>query len=213
MNKQKNRPYIIAVDFDGTLCENAWPEIGQAKIGVLAAVKQAQEAGAKLILWTNRVGARLHDAIEWCAMRGLYFDAVNENLPETKAQYITDCRKICANIYLDDKALAPTQDALGALVRAAEQAAGMRGEGEPEGAVRARRAPEATIVTTLTVTHIIRDCETDEAVKLAEIIAYTAAETLAEAYSERVLPQGQPDNIAVSQVQVFGFDGSTEVRP
>lgn len=106
---------IIAVDFDGTLCESAWPEIGPAKEGVLAVLRGEQHRGARLILWTNRTGALLEDAVEWCRGRGLEFDAVNENLPEIIERYGTDSRKITADVYLDDKALA-----VGALNRWAE---------------------------------------------------------------------------------------------
>lgn len=102
------RAPIIAVDFDGTLCENAWPGIGAAKWETLQALIAAQSAGARLILWTNRVGARLREAVEWCRQHELEFDAVNENLPETLEAYTTNPRKVCADIYLDDKAAQPS---------------------------------------------------------------------------------------------------------
>ena len=73
--------HIIAVDFDGTLCENAWPGIGPARAGVIDYVLGQQMTGAKLILWTNRKGERLAEAVKWCAARGIAFDAINENLP------------------------------------------------------------------------------------------------------------------------------------
>lgn len=47
---------IIAVDFDGTLCENKWPEIGEPMFGTIAYLLKEKEQGAKLILWTCRVG-------------------------------------------------------------------------------------------------------------------------------------------------------------
>lgn len=54
-----NNAKIIAVDFDGTLVENKWPEIGAPIEKNIAKVKAEQEAGAKIILWTNRVGEPL----------------------------------------------------------------------------------------------------------------------------------------------------------
>lgn len=98
---------IIAVDFDGTLCENAWPGIGPARTGVIDYVLGEQMTGAKLILWTNRVGERLDEALEWCAERGIAFDAVNENLPEIVQAFGGDTRKVFANEYLDDRAVLP----------------------------------------------------------------------------------------------------------
>lgn len=99
--------YIIAVDFDGTLCENAWPGIGEARAGVIDYVLGQQATGAKLILWTNRRGERLAEAVAWCTARGVAFDAVNENLPEIVERFGGDTRKVFADEYLDDKAVLP----------------------------------------------------------------------------------------------------------
>ena len=99
--------YIIAVDFDGTLCENAWPGIGEARGGVIDYVLGQQMTGAKLILWTNRRGERLDEAVRWCVARGIAFDAVNENLPEIVERFGGDTRKVFADEYLDDKAVRP----------------------------------------------------------------------------------------------------------
>ena len=73
---------IIAVDFDGTLCLNMYPSIGEPRRMVIKYVLNEQEAGAKLILWTNRTGEQLQEAVDWCHTQGIAFDAVNENLPE-----------------------------------------------------------------------------------------------------------------------------------
>lgn len=99
--------HIIAVDFDGTLCENAWPGIGPARAGVIDYVLGQQMTGARLILWTNRVGERLDEAVRWCATLGIAFDAVNENLPEIVQAFGGDTRKVFADEYLDDKAVLP----------------------------------------------------------------------------------------------------------
>ena len=104
----RKRAPIIAVDFDGTLCENEWPGIGKTKWATVQALIAARAAGARLILWTNRVGPRLAEAVEWCRQRELEFDAVNENLPEVLAAFVTDCRKVYADIYLDDRAAQPS---------------------------------------------------------------------------------------------------------
>lgn len=49
----------------------------------------------------------LEEAVEWCKAHGLTFDAVNANLPELIDLYKNDCRKINADIYIDDKAVNP----------------------------------------------------------------------------------------------------------
>ena len=94
---------IIAVDFDGTLCENKWPEIGMPNEELIEYLKKRQINGEKLILWTNRVGNRLDEAVKWSAEKGLVFDAVNENLPEIVEAFGVDSRKIFANEYIDDR--------------------------------------------------------------------------------------------------------------
>ena len=103
MARQEN--VVIAVDFDGTLCENAWPEIGAPKEHSIGFCLGVKAAGGKLILWTCREGKMLEDAVHWCAEHGLTFDAVNANLPERIEHYNTDPRKIGADFYVDDRNL------------------------------------------------------------------------------------------------------------
>ena len=98
---------IIAVDFDGTLCEDQYPEIGPAKYSVIDRLKAEQEAGAKIILWTCRTERQLAEAVFWCTLRGLKFDAINENLKSSLEQYGNDTRKIYATEYWDDRAINP----------------------------------------------------------------------------------------------------------
>ena len=98
---------IVAVDFDGTLCEAAWPSIGKANVNLIQYLLYIQKKGVKLILWTCRVGERLTEAIEWCKDHGLIFDAVNENLPEAIERFGSDSRKIYADMYIDDRSIMP----------------------------------------------------------------------------------------------------------
>lgn len=96
---------IIAVDFDGTLCQDKFPDIGEEIPFGISAVKAAQANGNKVILWTCRNGAALEAALAWCEERGLHFDAVNENLPEVQARWGGDTRKVWCDYYIDDKNL------------------------------------------------------------------------------------------------------------
>lgn len=101
---EKRKPKIIAVDFDGTLCENKWPLIGEPNWDLITYLFAEQRKGAKIILWTCRSGKELLDAIYWCKGHcGLLFDAVNENLPEIIKDFGKDTRKIFADEYIDDK--------------------------------------------------------------------------------------------------------------
>lgn len=96
---------VYAIDFDGTLCVNAFPEIGEPKQDVINFCKSRKSEGHKLILWTCREGELLAYAVVWCAEHGLHFDAFNANLPERIALYGTNPRKIGADYYIDDRAI------------------------------------------------------------------------------------------------------------
>lgn len=98
------RGYCVAVDFDGTLCRDKYPEIGE-ETKVVSLVNVLQHCGIKTILWTCRTDSRLEEAVAWCEKYDLHFDAVNENLPSTKARYGNDPRKVGADEYWDDKAI------------------------------------------------------------------------------------------------------------
>jgi HK97 family phage prohead protease len=94
-----------AVDFDGTLCENAYPDIGAERTEVVNKVKQLIENGDEVILWTCRVGDALTAAVNWCAERGITLAAVNENTKRNIDAFGNDTRKVFANYYIDDRAV------------------------------------------------------------------------------------------------------------
>lgn len=94
---------VIAVDFDGCLCEAKWPDIGPARQQVINELLRQQADGAKLILWSCREGQQLQAAVMWCLNHGLKFDAINDNLEENKERYGNNSRKVWATEYWDDK--------------------------------------------------------------------------------------------------------------
>lgn len=96
----------IAVDFDGTLVEHEYPDIGKTVPGAFKWLRKWKEAGAQLILWTMRAdseksGPVLADAVAFCRRRGVEFDGVNEGIGDREW---TDSPKAYANIYVDDAA-------------------------------------------------------------------------------------------------------------
>ena len=96
---------IIAVDFDGCLCDGKWPDIGAPRQDVINELIREQADGAKLILWSCREGQQLQAAVMWCLNHGLKFDAINDNLEENKAFFGNNSRKIYASEYWDDKSV------------------------------------------------------------------------------------------------------------
>ena len=101
MDKKTLTP-TIAVDFDGTLCKEAWPDIGEANWPLINFLIKWRNQGKKVILWTCRENDMLRNAVNWCAVRGLFFDAINCNLKERIDAYGNDSRKIGADYYIDD---------------------------------------------------------------------------------------------------------------
>lgn len=97
---------IIAVDFDGVLCEDNFPAIGPPKLEHIELIKYLINRGHEVILWTSRVEKELDAAKRWCKRMGLEFAAVNDNAPSNKKQYAdmysTAPRKIYADMYIDD---------------------------------------------------------------------------------------------------------------
>ncbi len=93
---------IIAIDFDGTIVDHEYPEIGKPKLFAFETMKALQEQGHQLILWTYRAGKYLDEAVEYCKQNGIEFYAVNKNYPEEVYDDLIS-RKIIADIYIDDR--------------------------------------------------------------------------------------------------------------
>ena len=89
------RTPVIAIDFDGVLCTDKYPEIGEPNETVIQEAKTLRETGK-----------HLEAAVEACRGWGLEFDAINEN-PQFRIDLYggSDPRKIGADEYWDDKAV------------------------------------------------------------------------------------------------------------
>ncbi len=99
----------IAVDFDGTIVEHRYPDIGEPLTFAFETLKLLQKKH-QLILWTYRSGKELEEAVEFCRKHGIEFYAVNKNYPEEEFDPNTTSRKIDADIYIDDKNLGGIPD-------------------------------------------------------------------------------------------------------
>ncbi|HET8753583.1 MAG TPA: hydrolase [Salinimicrobium sp.] len=92
----------IAVDFDGTLVENQYPEIGKPIIFAFETLQKLQQEGHQIILWTYRHGRKLQEAVEFCKAKGISFYAVNKSYPEEVFDQEMS-RKILADLFIDDR--------------------------------------------------------------------------------------------------------------
>jgi hydroxymethylpyrimidine pyrophosphatase-like HAD family hydrolase len=97
-----NSKLILAIDFDGTIVEDAYPKIGKPKIFAFETLKKLQEDGHRLILWTYRCGRKLDEAVKFCEDNGIVFYAINSSF--LNEEYTNDIsRKINADIFIDDR--------------------------------------------------------------------------------------------------------------
>lgn len=101
MNYEESRP-IVAVDFDGTLTSNEFPDIGEINNNVVNWVRERKDNGATIILWTTRQNKKLQEALDFCDKKDIPIDYVNQNVPWLP---FNTSQKIFADIYLDDRSL------------------------------------------------------------------------------------------------------------
>ena len=95
---------FIAVDFDGTLTfSDSYPNIGRENPHAIRVIKKLKKDGCKIILNTCRQGKPLQDAVEWVKSKGVELYAVNDNPWATEKWGGTDCKKVFAHVYIDDR--------------------------------------------------------------------------------------------------------------
>lgn len=95
----------LAIDFDGTIVEDAYPNIGKPQVFAFETLKQLQAKGYRLILWTYRHGKKLEEAVEFCRKNGIEFYAVNSSFEGEIFDDNTQSRKLDADIFIDDRNL------------------------------------------------------------------------------------------------------------
>lgn len=94
----------IAIDFDGTIVEDAYPSIGRERPFAISTLKSLIADRHKLILWTVREGRLLDEAVEWCRSRGVEFYAINRDYPEEEAANNNHfSRKLKVDLFVDDR--------------------------------------------------------------------------------------------------------------
>ena len=93
----------IAVDFDGTIVEHRYPEIGREIPFATDTLKMLIKEGHRLILWSVREGKLLDEAVEWCRERGVEFYSVNKDYPEETIEDKNYSRKLKVGMFIDDR--------------------------------------------------------------------------------------------------------------
>lgn len=73
------RPHILAIDFDDTVVENAFPEIGKLRKNAREIINKFFEEGFYIIFWTCRSGSELGVMRDFLIDVGINFHKINEN--------------------------------------------------------------------------------------------------------------------------------------
>lgn len=95
---------IFAVDFDGTITDSHFPELGNMRPGASRVLQRLVMAGHTVIIWTCRPinGHGIEEMEEWLENNGVPYHGVNENARKIK---FSTGNKIYADIYIDDRSL------------------------------------------------------------------------------------------------------------
>ncbi len=96
---------ILAIDFDLTICMSHYPALGKEREDAGLYIRQLVQDGYGIVINTCREGLAVADAIHWLEHHKIPYHFINCNFPHIIQEYSADCRKISADLYIDDKCL------------------------------------------------------------------------------------------------------------
>lgn len=104
------RHKTLFIDFDGTICKNTFPGVGEPLEGAIQTLLDLKAAGYRLVLWTCRedegpTKQYLSNAVNFCKSHGVEFDGVNETLDRDEFRDSELRRKPHYYRLIDDKNL------------------------------------------------------------------------------------------------------------
>ncbi len=96
----------ICLDFDGTVVDHRYPEIGEPVPKALDYLRKLQLGGARIILWTMRADSEdaplLTHAASYLKENGIHLYGINRNPDQDEW---TTSPKAYGNVYVDDSAI------------------------------------------------------------------------------------------------------------
>lgn len=102
----ENLATVLAIDFDGTIAEHPqWPDLGTVKEYAQHYLRLLREENYYIIIWTCREGNCIENIKVWLDAHEIPYDQINQHHPKLVEFYKNDTRKICADIYVDDRNL------------------------------------------------------------------------------------------------------------
>tara|TARA_B110001452_G_C14880718_1_gene307900 strand:+ start:113 stop:514 length:402 start_codon:yes stop_codon:yes gene_type:complete len=97
------KKFILAIDFDGTVAEDSFPEVGALIKDADTIIRKLKQDGHDIIINTCRTGKYEGLAEYFLIKNKIPFDYINSNLPRVIDFYKQDCRKVSADYYIDNR--------------------------------------------------------------------------------------------------------------
>lgn len=107
---------IIAIDFDGTIVEHQFPNIGPLRTNAKEVINRLYDEGHGIIIWTCRTSQNIFpastrptvfDVKDFLDKEGIKYHTINNNIPELSFQ---PSPKVYADVYIDDRQLGGIPD-------------------------------------------------------------------------------------------------------
>lgn len=100
----RNRNKEVLVDFDGTLCQWSYPDMGQPTPGARGAMKELKRMGLRVVVWTCRLSPEFNTEEERKeVMEDLHAWLKRNNIPYDEIDDGTNGKRLGC-VWIDDKA-------------------------------------------------------------------------------------------------------------
>lgn len=97
------KKFILAIDFDGTIATDSFPEVGKLRKDADVIIRKLHQDGHEIIINTCRTGKYEGLAEYFLKKNDIPYHFINSNLPRVIDFYKQDCRKISADYYIDNR--------------------------------------------------------------------------------------------------------------
>lgn len=97
------KDFVVSIDFDDTIYTNKFPDTGDLMPGMKALVNTLYDQGFVILINTCRAQTAEQNAKQRLLQDDVMFDLINENAQYLIDFYDVDCRKLSADIHIDDK--------------------------------------------------------------------------------------------------------------
>jgi hypothetical protein len=99
------RKITIGLDFDGTIVEDKFPDIGESFSHAIQVLRRMADAGMILVLWTCREDEELEAALQFCYNHGINVITAAEYDMMMKGPLAKYRRKIPCDYYIENRTI------------------------------------------------------------------------------------------------------------